>query len=125
MSTPAPFAIAVFDINNLKEVNDTLGHVAGDEYIRKGSKLICDTFKHSPVFRIGGDEFAVIAQEVDYENVDKLMEEIKKRNEENALAGEVTVACGMKKHEREIDVASVFKKADDLMYQDKRNKKTC
>ena len=31
----------------------------------------------------------------------------------------------MKKHEREIDVASVFKKADDLMYQDKRNKKTC
>ncbi len=123
--TPTPFAIVVFDINNLKGVNDTLGHVAGDEYIRKGSKLICDTFKHSPVFRIGGDEFAVIAQGVDYENVDELMKEIKKRNEENALAGEVTVACGMKKHEREIDVASVFKKADDLMYQDKRNKKTC
>ena len=77
------------------------------------------------MYRIGGDEFAVIAQEVDYENVDELMEEIKKRNDENALAGEVTVACGMKKHEREIDVASVFKKADDLMYQDKRNKKTC
>ena len=123
--TPTPFAIVVFDINNLKGVNDTLGHVAGDEYIRKGSKLICDTFKHSPVYRIGGDEFAVIAQGVDYENVDELMKEIKKRNEENALAGEVTVACGMKKHEREIDVASVFKKADDLMYQDKRNKKTC
>ncbi|MBQ4464292.1 MAG: diguanylate cyclase, partial [Eubacterium sp.] len=53
----ALFAIAVCDINDLKLINDTIGHKAGDDYIRSASKLLCDTFVHSPVFRIGGDEF--------------------------------------------------------------------
>ena len=60
------FAMLVCDINDLKEVNDTEGHQAGDLYIQKGCNLICDVFRHSPVFRIGGDEFAVICSGHDY-----------------------------------------------------------
>ena len=52
------FAVIVFDLNDLKKINDTLGHEAGDEYIKEGCCMICTTFTHSPVFRIGGDEFA-------------------------------------------------------------------
>ena len=46
----SPFAVAVFDINNLKKVNDEHGHNAGDELIKEGCGLICNIFRHSPVF---------------------------------------------------------------------------
>ena len=60
------YAVAYFDINNLKVINDEYGHEAGDAYIRNSCKLICDTYKHSPVFRIGGDEFLCIIYHDDY-----------------------------------------------------------
>ena len=59
------FAIALCDVNGLKIVNDTQGHKTGDMYIRDAAKLICETFEHSPVFRVGGDEFVVV---YDYQN---------------------------------------------------------
>ncbi len=49
----------VCDSNNLKQINDTRGHATGDEYIRASARLLCDIFVHSPVFRVGGDEFIV------------------------------------------------------------------
>ena len=55
----------MLDINNLKEINDTYGHILGDELIVTASRIICDTFKRSPVFRIRGDEFCVILQNKD------------------------------------------------------------
>ena len=67
------FAIAVMDVNDLKKVNDEHGHQAGDEYLRKACRVICNTFKHSAVFRIGGDEFAVISMGEDYRNMDRLV----------------------------------------------------
>ena len=66
------FAIGVFDCDNLKYINDFYGHDKGDIYIKKASQLICRTFKHSPVFRIGGDEFAVILENEDFRDRDKL-----------------------------------------------------
>ena len=74
------FAIIICDVNGLKVVNDTSGHVAGDEYIRRTCGLICDVFKHSPVFRVGGDEFVVVAQGSDYENVEALTRKIRECN---------------------------------------------
>ena len=62
------FAIAMFDVNNLKLVNDNNGHDAGDEYLNRACHLICNIFKHSPVFRIGGDEFVAILTGDDYDN---------------------------------------------------------
>ncbi|SFG62165.1 GGDEF domain-containing protein [Oribacterium sp. WCC10] len=67
------FAIIVFDLNGLKTINDTLGHQAGDQFIKDGCSLICDYFKHSPVYRIGGDEFVAIAQDHDYLHLDEIM----------------------------------------------------
>ena len=67
------FALVYCDVNNLKEVNDTKGHNAGDQYLRKACQLICEIFKHSPVFRIGGDEFVVILKGQDYESREQLL----------------------------------------------------
>lgn len=72
----AVFAVIMVDLNDLKKVNDDHGHKAGDTYIKGCCHLICDVFKHSPVFRIGGDEFVAILQGKDYDermlNVEKL-----------------------------------------------------
>ena len=66
------FAICECDLNNLKQINDTYGHEAGDLYIKRCCKVICSFFKYSPVFRIGGDEFVVLLQNEDYEACDGL-----------------------------------------------------
>lgn len=121
---PVDFAIIVFDVNGLKAVNDNHGHVAGDQYIKSACKMICNVFKHSPVFRVGGDEFVVVARGNDYENVDALFEEINRKNAENAAKGEVTAACGMAKFmHNDRNVAAVFERADYMMYNNKRHMK--
>lgn len=120
------FALAVFDINDLKKVNDTMGHDEGDKYIVNCCMLICKTFKHSAVYRIGGDEFVVYLENEDYENREDLM--IEMDIQMNALAGKdiamnekVSVAGGLAVYDEDTDavLADVFKKADKLMYERK------
>ncbi|MBO4913964.1 MAG: diguanylate cyclase [Oscillospiraceae bacterium] len=113
------FAIIVLDVNDLKKVNDTQGHQAGDLYIKSACSFICETFKHSPVFRVGGDEFAVIAQGRDYENIDTLIGKVNEHNKQARGSGEVVVACGMSRFDGDACVAPVFKRADENMYENK------
>ncbi len=114
-----PFAVVILDVNNLKEINDTAGHLAGDQYLRNACKIICDTFKRSPVFRMGGDEFAVIAQGNDYERIDELMGAVRDRNAEAIRNGGIVIACGMAKFHNDTCVATVFERADHKMYENK------
>ena len=117
------FAIVVLDVNDLKKINDTAGHEAGDQHIRRACKIICDTFKHSPVFRIGGDEFAVIAQGDDYIGIDALMRQMAAHNMEASRTGGIVIACGMARHNSEGCVAPVFERADQNMYENKSDLK--
>ena len=117
------FAVAVFDLNNLKTVNDTLGHAAGDAYIRQACEMLCDAFRHSAVFRIGGDEFAVISRDSDYEHMEERIEGLEEINRRHMETGEAVLACGMARYQGESSVADVFARADALMYEDKRAKK--
>ena len=123
--TSDPFAVIVCDVNGLKHINDTLGHKAGDEYIRSASELICNVFKHSPVFRIGGDEFVVLLTGNDYQNRDALMNEINARVEHNQEIGRVIVATGISDFDANTDseLQNVFQRADDLMYIRKKELK--
>ncbi len=113
------FAVVIFDVNDLKKVNDTEGHQAGDQYIRDACGLICDSFKKSPVFRVGGDEFAVIVRGDDYLSVGERIDRIRKHNEEAIRNGGIVVACGMARFERDDCVAAVYERADREMYDDK------
>ena len=114
------FAIVVLGVNDLKEVNDTQGHHAGDAHIQGACKIICDIFKHSPVFRVGGDEFAVIAQSGDYMYIDNLVGSVYDHNEEAARSGGIIIACGMSKFADDPCVAAVFERADQKMYECKK-----
>ena len=113
------FAISILDVNDLKIVNDTEGHKAGDEYLRRACAIVCNTFKHSPVFRVGGDEFAVISRGEDYARIDELVASIAEQNEKAGTEGGIVIACGMAKYDGDACVAAVFERADHVMYENK------
>ncbi len=116
------FGMVVFDVNNLKYINDTKGHEAGDRYIRQGSRLICNTFKHSPVFRIGGDEFAVFLEGDDYRKRGVLMTLFNDKVDNNMRCDGVIVSAGMCIFEPDKDKCfdDLFKRADYKMYERKK-----
>ena len=115
------YAVVVCDVNGLKEVNDRLGHIQGDAYIRSACSIICHIWSHSPVFRIDGDEFCVLLQGSDYENRRELMDKMRAQVLENQKNGEVVIASGISDYIPGTDtsVSQVFERADGLMYEDK------
>ena len=123
--------LAVVDLNFLKRINDTCGHDKGNETIRKLSNLICEIFAHSPVFRIGGDEFVIILRGADYDNCDQLIEKLD--NALSAMAADdtlepwekVSAAIGVAFYDesKDDDLNSVFRRADHVMYDRKKEMK--
>lgn len=120
-----PFALVVFDLNGLKSINDTKGHEAGDLYIKDACRLICNIFKHSPVYRIGGDEFIAILHGEDFEGRDKLMKAFDVQVEDNIAKGDVVVSAGMADYTpgQNADYWTVFELADARMYHRKKTLK--
>ena len=118
------FSVAILDVNDLKTVNDRDGHNAGDQYLKEACRIICNVFEHSPVFRVGGDEFAVISQGEDYGRIDELVREMARLNEEALKSGGVVIACGMARRCNEDTVAPVFERADHRMYENKNELKS-
>ena len=121
-----PFGLVVCDTNDLKKINDSQGHVAGDEYIKQSAKLLCNIFVHSPVFRIGGDEFVVFLRGDDYTNREALMKALQDQVWENqkSKSGPV-LASGMADFTPGKDklVSEIFDRADKAMYKNKRELK--
>ena len=119
----AEFAIVMIDVNNLKAINDNYGHDCGDKYIFGSCHIICGIYKHSPVYRIGGDEFLVLLRNSDYENRDALLKETeeafkKSMNDTSVEPWErYSAAFGMSEYQKGDDVDAVFKRADENMYQ--------
>ena len=121
--TSDPFALVIFDVNGLKHVNDTLGHQAGDKFLQDACSEICRLFKHSPVFRIGGDEFVAVARGQDYEDLDALIETLDRNNQERLTAGGIVIARGMARFNGYHSVGALFEDADRRMYENKRDLK--
>jgi diguanylate cyclase (GGDEF)-like protein len=118
-------------VNNLKLINDTYGHNIGNELIATSSKIICDTFKKSPVFRIGGDEFCVILQNRDLADVKTLFESFDSECANNYVDKDgvkipIIIAKGFAEFNPDIDtkLADVFERADSEMYKNKKYMKS-
>ena len=123
MDRAPEFAIIILDVNDLKKVNDTEGHKAGDQYLRDACRIICTTFKRSPVFRVGGDEFAVLSQGDDYARLDELVKQMNEHNDDAVENGGIVIALGMSRFEHDDKVAAVYERADQIMYENKSNLK--
>lgn len=124
------FAVAVFDCDNLKQINDRYGHEKGDIYLKTASRLICNVFQHSTVFRIGGDEFSVILQNADYQNREALARQFRESMAEISASArhdweEAHIAMGIAIYEpqRDHSVNDVIRRADESMYENKHRRK--
>lgn len=116
---------ALFDMNNLKNINDKFGHVAGDDAIQRIYKCLVKAFgKLGDCYRIGGDEFAVIMSdctEAQYQNAREILnQEIERNNTEVeyilSLAGGYAV-CGT---DEDLNFEALMHKADKMLYENKR-----
>ena len=116
------FAVVVCDLNGLKFVNDSFGHAAGDRYLCEGARRLCDTFRHSPVFRTGGDEFFVILRDHDYDHREELHRLLCESCKGVSPGEGVVIASGIAAFipSKDNSVAAVCERADALMYQNKK-----
>ena len=121
------FALCECDLNNLKMINDTFGHDCGDTYIINCCKLICDIFKHSPVYRIGGDEFVALLQSDDYDNLDSIKQNlmnicVEQMTKPVPLSQKKSFAVGFAIYDIDNDkcFGDVMKRADIEMYENKK-----
>ncbi len=120
--------VAMIDLNFLKQINDTYGHDKGNIAIITICKIICKVFEHSPVFRIGGDEFVVILRGHDLKNIENLIEEFYDHlkslqdNPELSYWEKVSAAIGYAIFNPETDASydNIFKRADKNMYKNKK-----
>lgn len=116
------FAVLVFDVNYLKNVNDALGHDVGDRYLIESCTLIKEFFKYSDVYRYGGDEFIIILEGVDYAKRKELVESFRKTVVKNKSQDKPVIATGLSEYNKGKDhsLRSVFNRADKDMYMNKK-----
>ena len=121
------FGVMVLDINYLKETNDRYGHDVGNRLIVSAAHIISTIFKRSPVFRIGGDEFLVILQNRDLEELEELIQKFDEECRNDSVVTDkenipVSIAKGFAMYDSQKDsnFIDVFNRADDAMYENKR-----
>ncbi len=121
---PTTLGIFYFDINNLKQVNDNLGHEAGDALIVAASESIVSiTSDEVYGFRTGGDEFVVVAPNTSPEKMDALYKSWEHALEEvnRTYTGDtITIAVGQIFSEAPLDIDVILSAADEQMYQNKK-----
>ncbi|GAB4302215.1 MAG: hypothetical protein Fur0034_16850 [Desulfuromonadia bacterium] len=118
-----PISVIMIDVDGLKQVNDSLGHHAGDELLLSAARAISSAFRTEDVVaRIGGDEFVVLLPETDAQAVERAVErirakivEINRENHHFVLSLSIGHATAWKGE----SFREAVKKADLLMYQDK------
>lgn len=127
-------ALLSADMDRLKYINDTYGHAAGDEYIKLGCRAIQAVLPESCIlYRIGGDEFAVMMRNAGEEQAralaDRIQEAFKAESEKNmrdtAQENSMSVGYAVFDQERDTSLLDTLKRADAMMYAQKRRRKEC
>ena len=129
--TDFDYAVAMIDLNGLKDINDTYGHEKGDVFIQQCCSIICKAFMQSDIFRIGGDEFVAVMQQDDFnrrgELVARARTEFEKRCKDESLNPweRCSAAIGIAEYIKGKDssVEEVLSRADRDMYAEKNRMK--
>jgi diguanylate cyclase (GGDEF)-like protein len=119
------FGLLLFDVDKFKAVNDTYGHVAGDEVLKGVARIVAGAVRAIDIpVRFGGEEIAVLARGVDFTTAEEIGERIRAQIE---IAGvhtsrghiPVTISGGIALHEPGEDQAALFERADARLYRAK------
>lgn len=120
------FCLAIFDIDNFKNINDTYGHDIGDDVLIKIANEVKDMIRTTDLlFRIGGEEFALIFPKTNLHNAFIVIEKIREHISSLQLIKneKVTVSIGLTQVKKSDCINTLFKRADILMYKSKRSGK--
>ncbi len=111
-------ALLAIDLDGLKEVNDSLGHAAGDELLRVAARRMGEVLRGSDLIgRLGGDEFAVLLPEADVLNARAVAEKLTSQLSD-AVAGEISprASIGVALIDGPTDPEAIFARADTALY---------
>jgi diguanylate cyclase (GGDEF)-like protein len=112
-----PLALVIFDLDELKTVNDTKGHAAGDEALKRVGDALRATLRSGDnAFRIGGDEFAVILPEANERDAQAAAQRI-------ADELQLPASFGVAICEKDCEAGTLLREADDAMYRMKRRRR--
>ena len=116
---PAPqrYGIVFADVNGLKPVNDNEGHEAGDNLLKRAAHVLKQAFESYAVFRAGGDEFVIVAQDISKDDLEKRVQGLHENSEK---PGNVSFALGVWFEDQGGDIRKAMHNADVEMYKDKK-----
>jgi diguanylate cyclase (GGDEF)-like protein len=115
-------SLVVFDLDDFKEINDRIGHLAGDAVLAEAAERVRGVVRTSDIpCRVGGDEFAVILPESSLEDADQLYRRILNAVSSRPIgqAGKLFLSAGVAELRAEDDPVSFFQRADDALYRAK------
>lgn len=114
-------AVFFIDINNLKEVNDNLGHVVGDQLIKRAADILIDTIRGNDIVaRLGGDEFVILSSENNKAGAERLLNRLKANFEQE----NISVAIGYSMRHPSSGLYFAAEQADKKMYENKQKIKS-
>ena len=115
--------VAFIDLDDFKMINDTYGHVAGDEVLRGIAAILVGSTRDGDIaVRWGGDEFAIIFPNTNIESASPIVERLRKMIENSNECHQVTISVGVVLVQGDMEVAQLFKVMDDTLYKAKKTK---
>src|SRR3989454_6584210 len=115
-------SLIIFDLDDFKEINDRIGHLAGDAVLSEAAERVRDVVRTADIAcRVGGDEFAVILPESSLEDADQLYRRIQNAISSRPLGqgGKLFLSAGVAELRAEDDPVAFFQRADDALYRAK------
>jgi diguanylate cyclase (GGDEF)-like protein len=112
-------SLIVFDLDDFKEINDRIGHLAGDTVLAEAAERVRDVVRTADIAcRVGGDEFAVILPESSLDDADQLYRRIQNAISSRPLGqgGKLFLSAGVAELRAEDDPVAFFQRADDALY---------
>ena len=122
------YFLAMMDLDDFKNLNDTYGHSQGDRYLRALGQVLLDLSKgETASFRFGGDEFCAVFWDCGPERVEQLCREIQRRYAAAAAdcgSRQVSLSIGVAEYRRQESTEWLLDRADAILYRAKQNKGT-
>lgn len=113
---PKYMGVVYVDINGLKVINDTLGHQYGDKLIIYVAETLTQIFKDD-IYRVGGDEFVILCQDVDKRSFDKMIQRLRKQSKEDVG---LKISIGASWKSADIKIVQQIEDTDKAMYLEKQ-----
>jgi len=120
-----PLTLAALDLDHFKAVNDTMGHLKGDQVLKQVAEVLKGQIRLTDLLvRMGGDEFMLVLPDTSIHDAQFLAERLCQAVEKleiDTSAGRLAVSIGLSEWSGSLDINSWLERADDILYQAKAN----